>query len=409
MKIAMMTNNYKPFVAGVPISIERLAQSLKEQGHEVVVFAPSYDGQQEESDVVRYKALLKGVAGGFSVPDSLDRRIEHKFREGNFDLIHVHHPMLIGRTALYLSRKYQVPLVFTYHTRYEQYLHYIGLSKLKNVIPAYIRSYTRGCDMVLAPTPLMKNYLQQLWPGTEVEVLPTGLPESSFHPDEERARALRKELTGDKKYLFCTVARLAMEKNLIFLLRCMKLYKEVQGDNFRLALIGDGPQRRELEKRAAEFGLEKEVVFVGKVPNAEIKNYCHAADLFLFPSLTETQGIVLLESMAAGTPVLALKATGTMDVVVNGKNGYMINLWENMGMSDAAEPEFTNKLMDILEKKELTILRQGALETARNYSCERVARKAMAAYIQAAEIRREKERLKYHGKNGKRDGNMVYS
>lgn len=412
MKIAMMTNNYKPFVAGVPISIERLAESLRAQGHEVVVFAPDYEGQEEETDVIRYKALIKGVSGGFSVPNSLDGKIERKFREGNFDLIHVHHPMMIGRTALYLSQKYQVPLVFTYHTRYEQYLHYIGLSKLRKIIPAYIRNYTRGCDLVLAPTLLMKDYLEQIQVGTEVKVLPTGLPESSFQHDKEKAARLREQLAGDKKYLFCTVARLAEEKNLAFLLRCMKRYKDMKGDDFRLALVGDGPKRKELKKLTDTLGLEKEVIFVGRAANEEIKNYCYAADLFLFSSLTETQGIVLLESMAVGTPVLALKATGVVDVVVNGKNGYMTNVSENAGMPETlslAEIEFTDRLMDILEKKEIDILRQGALETARNYGCGRIAHDAAAAYVQAIEIRRKKERLKYHNRNGNQNGNMVYS
>lgn len=99
MKIAMMTNSYKPFVAGVPISVERLAYGLRELGHQVTVFAPSYDGQEEDQDIVRYGSLLRGVAGGFSVPNHLDPKIERSFREGNFDVIHVHHPMMIGSTS----------------------------------------------------------------------------------------------------------------------------------------------------------------------------------------------------------------------------------------------------------------------------------------------------------------------
>lgn len=386
MKIAMMTNNYKPFVAGVPVSIERLSDSLRKQGHEVVIFAPSYDAQEAEPDVVRYKALLRGVSGGFSVPNSLDGKIERSFKEGNFDVIHVHHPMMIGRTALYLSWKYHVPLVFTYHTRYEQYLHYIGLSKLKSIMPAYIRSYTRHCDMVIAPTSSMKEYLEQIQPGTEIRVLPTGLTGDSFYPAKERADELRRKLMGDKKYLFCTVARLAKEKNLEFLLRCMKKYKDACGSNFRLALIGDGPQRKELRKKADAFGMKEEIIFVGRVPNQEIKNYCHASDLFLFPSLSETQGIVLLESMAAGTPVIALKATGTEDVVINGINGYM---------TEVSEIDFVLKLMDILEKKEIDILRQGAFETAQKYDCEKIAHDAEAIYRQAIWNRWEKEQFRH--------------
>lgn len=398
MKIAMMTNNYKPFVAGVPVSIERLSESLKAQGHEVVVFAPSYDDQEAEPDVVRYKALLRGAAGGFSVPDSLDYEIERQFKEGNFDVIHVHHPMLIGRTARYLSWKYHVPLVFTYHTRYEQYLHYIGLSGLKKIMPVYIRSYIRHCDMVIAPTPLMKEYLGRIQQETDVCVLPTGLPEEGFCPDKEKAAHLREKLAEGKQYLFCTVARLAKEKNLDFLLKCMKRFKGIYGNNFRLALIGDGPKRRELERKADELGLGEEVVFVGKVPNKEIKNYCYASDLFLFPSLSETQGIVLLESMAVGTPVIALRATGTQDVVLNGKNGYM---------TEVSEEEFACKLMDILEKKEIDLLRQGALETARSYGCGKIAQEAALIYARAVYNRSRKEQQKHDSRN--RSRNMVYS
>ncbi len=398
MKIAMMTNNYKPFIAGVPVSIERLTDSLKARGHEVVVFAPSYDGQEEDEDVVRYKSLLRGVACGFSVPDSLDPGIERSFREGDFDVIHVHHPMLIGRTARYLSWKYHVPLVFTYHTRYEQYLHYVGLNGLKGVIPAYVKSYVKHCDVAIAPTPMMKEYLEQIQPETPVKVVPTGLPGDSFFPDRQKAMDIRKAFVGDKKYLFCTVARLAKEKNLEFLLDSMKLFQETFGNAFRLMLIGDGPEGARLKKRAAALGLLEEIVFTGKVPNGEIKNYCHASDLFLFPSLSETQGIVLLESMAAGTPVLALRGSGTQDVVVNGENGYM---------TGCSEKEFVRRLMDILEKKEIDFLRQGALRTAENYSCERIARLAVSAYDEAVYNRALKESKRRAG--GNRGKNMVYS
>lgn len=398
MKIAMMTNSYKPFIAGVPVSIERLSRSLRDRGHEVVVFAPSYDGQQEEKGVVRYKSLLRGVACGFSVPDSLDAKIERRFQEGNFDVIHVHHPMLIGRTAQYLSWKYDVPLVFTYHTRYEQYLHYVGLSGLKRLMPAYVKSFGKRCDMVFAPTPMMQDYLEEIGIEAPVRVVPTGLQEDSFYPDRRRVFEIRQRLAGDKKYLFCTVARLAKEKNLEFLLESMKIFQEACGSCFRLVLIGDGPERGKLEKKAADLGLTGEIVFSGKIPNQEVKNYCCASDLFLFSSLSETQGIVLLESMAVGTPVLALYGSGTRDVVVNGENGYM---------TEAVKGEFTGKLMDILERKEIDFLRQGALRTAENYGSERIARLAEAGYAEAVYGRAMRENRRYGDRN--RNRNMVYS
>lgn len=399
MKIAMMTNNYKPFVAGVPISIERLTESLRKQGHQVVVFAPSYAGQQEEEDVVRYRALLKGVACGFSVPDSLDPVIERKFREGNFDVIHVHHPMMIGNMARYLSRKYQVPMVFTYHTRYEQYLHYIGLAAFKEIMPAYTRYFTKGCDLVIAPTAHMKRHLSEIGVETRIDVLPTGLKDDSFAPDKEKAKEIRKKMAGERKYLFLCVARLAKEKNIDFLIRCMKMRKDKCGADFKLMLVGEGPYRKQLEELTEDLGLTEEIIFTGSVPNEEIKNYCHAGDLFLFASESETQGIVLLESMAAGTPVLAVKATGTEDIVIDGINGYM---------TSASENEFTDKLMDILEKRETEILTEQVIDAAREYKCEKVGRKAADIYEEAIKIRNEKIKWKYYG-HRKNRREMLYS
>lgn len=391
MKIAMMTNSYKPFVAGVPVSVERLTEGLRRMGHEVVVFAPSYDTQEEEQDVVRYGSLLRNVAGGFSVPNSLDPIIEERFREEDFDVIHVHHPMMMGETARYLSKRYEVPLVFTYHTRYEQYLHYVGLSGFGKLMPSYIRHCTTPCDLVIAPTPLMKEYLEEISVKPPVSVLPTGLPMDSFLPDEEKAAQIRRMYLRGRKHLFVSVSRLAKEKNVEFLIRSVKLIKERRGSDFKLLLVGDGPERKHLQRLAEELGVQEEIVFVGAVPNEEIRNYCHAADLFLFASRSETQGIVLIESMAAGTPVLAVRATGTEDVVICGENGYMTNV---------SEIEFSEKLMDILEKKELQILTEGAKKTAENYRSDLIAAKAEKIYMEAIRRRARKEEERHFRKRG---------
>lgn len=385
MKIAMMTNNYKPFIGGVPISIERLTDSLRSMGHEVVVFAPTYENMEEEEGVVRYRSLIKSVCKGAAVPDGLDPAIERAFRRGDFDVIHVHHPMVIGWTALYLSQKYQVPVVFTYHTRYEQYLHYLGMSCLKDFLPAYIRGFADRCDGVIAPTPGMKKYLEEIEVDTPISILPTGIAAEGFLPEEDKAESLRRELLGDREYLFCTVARLAKEKNLNFLLESLSLRKRQGKADFKLVLVGEGPERENLQKHARQLDLEEEIIFAGKVPNCEVKNYCAAADLFLFSSTSETQGIVSLEAMAAGTPVLAVDATGTRDIVENGKNGYLVN---------ESAADFAQKLDQILGggMSEMLCLRAGAKVTAQDYSEEAVAAVAAACYQAAIELRWKKER-----------------
>lgn len=390
MKIAMMTNNFLPFVAGVPISVERLSEGLRSIGHEVVIFAPEYKEQKEyEEGVVRYRSLLQGIAGGVSVPDSFDKRIEREFAKGDFDVIHVHHPMLIGWTAARLARKYNVPLVFTYHTRYEQYLHYVKASFLKELVPLYVRQYTKYCDTVFAPTPLMKDYLEEIACPAAVKVLPTGLNEESYQRNETEAAKLRKKLLGDKRFLFCTVARLAKEKNLEFLFRVLAARKAQKGgSDFRFAVVGDGPERKELKKLAAALDLKKEIIFVGKVPNEEVKRYCEAADLFLFSSQSETQGIVLLEAMAAGLPVLAIRASGVSDIVVNGENGFMTSV---------SETEFARRLDKTLENAgQRSHLSRGALRTAEKYRTKDIAALA-AVYYKAA--------IAGHEQKGKKEDN----
>ncbi len=380
MKIAMMTNNYKPFIAGVPISIERLSRGLRQLGHEVTVFAPFYGKKQEEKETFRYASLWEGrgkiVPEGVAIPNCIDFRIEQEFKAGEFDLIHVHHPMLIGKTALYLSRKYNVPLVFTYHTRYEQYLHY-GLPypplarRAARLMPHYVNAYTRHCDLVLAPTPLMKQYLQQIESQCTVEVLPTGLPESCYSDFTEEKKVIRQQFLSDRQYLFCVTARLAREKNLDFLIRSLARLKE-EGMSFRMLIMGDGPEKSNLQKRIGELGLAEDIVFTGMLPNEEVPRYCAAADLFLFSSQSETQGIVLLEAMAAGAPVVAVKASGVVDVVRNGENGWM---------TEEKEEEFAAAVRNCLADQGLyESLCAGAKQTALQYSEVKIAAQAAELY-----------------------------
>lgn len=391
MRIAMLTNNYKPFVGGVPISIERLAGGLRSLGHEVYIFAPSYEGETEEPYVVRYRSRKKKLKGEYVVPDIFDPKIEEVFSAISFDLIHVHHPMLMGYTAQYFSKKYHIPIVFTYHTRYEQYLHYIlpvekwsksgrrvhntpfrSLEKKlifhgsEKLVTIHNRIFTNQCDLVFAPTPSIKEYLMEHGTNTEVEIIPTGLSGKEFEFNKGRVKEIRKRYLDREKYLFCTVSRLEKEKNIEFILEGVKLLKSRYGDCFRLLVIGDGSLREELTERVNELELKKNVFFCGMIPHEELTDYYHACDLFLFASQSETQGIVLLEAMAAGLPVIAVKGSGVNDVVKDGRNGFMtekdINQWEE-------------KLEKVLKSKHLYAnMKQEALIVAKQYLAVQVAK-----------------------------------
>ncbi len=378
MKIAMFTNNYKPYIGGVPISIEHLAQALRERGHRVYVFAPTYQEQEEEPDVIRYPSFPVSIAKA-PVPDVLTRIFEKKVKELGIEVIHVHHPAIVGNVALYLKKKYGIPVVFTYHTRYEQYLHYIKplayLERRTGVIEKYLEYFCKKCDLLAAPTPGIRDYLEQKNLGTPVRVLPTGIPGECFRPDFDRAGELRRQYKKEADYLFLTVSRLAKEKNLCFQLQGLALLKEQlaeRGKTFRHLLIGEGPQQEELKKLAARLGLSKELIFTGNIPNSEMKEYQAAADAFLFTSKSETQGIVVLEAMAAGNPVVALDATGVRDVVQDGKNGYLCR-------EEASQ--WAGQIVKLLsDGAAYRGMSQNALSTAKKYSEDVIAKTAELYY-----------------------------
>lgn len=341
MRIAMMTNNYKPFVGGVPISIERLADSLRDLGHSVYVFAPDYKSPVDDDEYTfRFPTMKHKIAGAIPIPNLIYGYVKNAISTLDIDLIHVHHPVMIGNVATRIGKEFHIPVVFTYHTRYEQYLHYLtpfgylqnkanqgnllGESILdfaqRQVIQRYLNRFLEKCDMVFAPTESIQNYLKPFHIDTPISIAPTGLPPACFENHIE-ATAIRKKYLQKKQYLFCTVSRLAKEKNLSFLLRGVSAVKKQLGDVFNVLILGDGPEKENLIALSQTLKIEENVFFIGEVSNHKISAYHQACDLFLFSSKSETQGIVLLEAMAAYLPVFAIRATGVSDVVVNGENG----------------------------------------------------------------------------------------
>lgn len=403
MKIAILTNNYAPFVGGVPISIERLAKGLRMIGHQVTIFAPDYEGHMEgeqdsaEKDIVRYKSLKKTIGAGMIVGNCLDPIIVREFRKGDFDVIHVHHPFLIGYTAIYLGHKYKVPVVYTYHTRYEQYLHHIkSYSKLvdkyeeenhrllKTVegklihlgrdkfVPFHNRVFMNKCDRIIVPTNNMKEVLVSQQVKSKMDILPTGLGEEAYQNNDKLSSRIRKQYIGNKKYLLCSVSRLEKEKNIEFIIRGMFELKKRIGGIFRLLIIGDGTQREKIEEMVWGLDLEDEISFLGTLQQDEITNYYRACNAFVFASKSETQGIVILEAMAAGLPVVAIKASGVEDIVRNGENGFM---------TEESIDEWVAKICLILINQQLRDkLCCCASVTAGDYSMIKIANQAATYY-----------------------------
>ena len=330
--------------------------------------------------VIRYHSQKKKMDNGMVYPGIYPAEIFDVFERERFDYIHVHHPMFVGPWALWLGRKYGIPVIYTYHTRYEDYLHYIPCFRIreestvvkrkavewiqKKVIPAYMRWFCNRCDLVLAPSEGMQQMIKGYGVNTPIAVFPTGLDESFFRKNARRAQEIRETCSRGKRHLLATVSRLEKEKNYGFLLRGITELERKMGDDFHVLIIGDGSQKAELKVRASILGIRDKVTFAGNIPNDQVKDYLNAADLFLFASKSETQGIVLAEALAAGTPVVAVHAVGSDDIIRNGENGFL---------TAEREDEWAEKVIETLQEENLERMKSAAFISAGNYRSSRLA------------------------------------
>jgi glycosyltransferase involved in cell wall biosynthesis len=387
LNIAMFTNNYLPFIGGVPISIHRLANALRKRGNRVVIFAPAYPEEDDsEPDVVRCKPLFyrKGKKFVYSIADISSPVIEKNFLEGHFDVIHVHHPFWLGRKGLRLGQKYHIPVVLTYHTRFEMYADYLPFFRtvFKNRLSHWlIKGFAQECDTVIAPTTTVKEYLENVGVSRPKLVLPTGVDFSGYQFIEEPVIGeLKKQYAPNNEVLLCSVSRLAPEKNLGFLITGLKLVKEKTAVRFKFILIGNGPEREHLQKLIDLYSLRGEVQMVGSVAPEDLPMYYLASDLFVFCSKSETQGMVLLEAMAGKCPVVCVRSSGTDDVIVDAYNGFKI--------PEDVE-KWAGKVIELLEDKEmLKTMQKNASIYVQEFSIEKMAEKVEDFYWQTITSRK---------------------
>lgn len=328
LRIGVFTESWKPYVSGVVRSIDSFAAGLAGLGHELYIFAPSYPGhRRREQNVFRFLSLPAPTNPDFRLSIPLSLRLGATAGRLGLDLIHVHSPFLMGQLGARLARRLRLPLVFTFHTLYHHYAHYVPLPRLLTEWAAlrWSRDFCNGCDLVIAPTSGVRDFLCQLGVTVPIEVLPTGVDPRRFrHGDPAWLRTTYR--LGDGPVLLY-VGRLGQEKNLSLLLRAYRRVRAARPDA-RLVLVGDGPQEPQLREEALRLGVAEGVAFVGRFGDRELAHAYAGADVFVFPSVTETQGIVLAEAQAAGLPVVAMRALGTADMVEDGRDGLLCDLSE---------------------------------------------------------------------------------
>lgn len=383
MNILMMTNTYTPHVGGVARSVKFFADEYRALGHRVLVVAPEFEGAPEhEPDVVRMPAIQKFNGSDFSVvlpiSGDLDERLEH-FKPA---IVHAHHPFLIGSTALRVAAQYQLPLVFTHHTMYEQYTHYVpgDSPALQRFAIELAVGYCNLCTAIVAPSESVARILIERGVTQPIASIPTGVHIDEYAQGDRAAGRSRLGLPQDE-LVVGHLGRLAPEKNLPFLARAVARFIGEQGGEGKaegegkrrtnFLVVGTGPSEQEIRNIFAEAGLEARLHFAGKLQGRELVEAYKAMDVFAFASHSETQGMVLAEAMAAGVPVVAVDAPGAREVVRSGENGELI--------PEDDEAAFAAALARVLGDGHAELARQ-ARQTAEGFSMRLCAERMLELY-----------------------------
>jgi 1,2-diacylglycerol 3-alpha-glucosyltransferase len=328
MHIAHFSNTYRPVISGVVRSVSSFRSALTELGHNVFVFAQhSNDYEDEEPFIFRYPAINLPLGGDAPAAIPISPCIDQLIPALKLDLIHSHHPILVGQVAANKAAELNLPLVFTFHSQYSIYTQYFPISQetvqdfLKDTIENYVRDYVKKCQHIVVPSGSMREILAEKY-GVEdrVSVIPTGLDLKPYRKAD--GEMVRHRRGWENDIVLISAGRLAPEKNWEMLIKAVGRVLP-RHPKLRLVLIGDGPEREALGKLAKSLEIANRVEFTGKIPFEEIPNYLKAADFFGFASTTETQGLVTMEAMACGLPVVAVDATGTCDVVTHEVEGLL--------------------------------------------------------------------------------------
>ncbi|AMB99641.1 hypothetical protein AWM75_06445 [Aerococcus urinaehominis] len=343
MKIAIFTDTYQPQTSGVATSIALLADSFRQQGHQVYIFTTTDPKAEDDPYVYRYES--------FSFPFFKDRRVAYapplaisqQIKGLNIDLIHTQTEFSLGYAGRWAAKNLGIPHIHTYHTWYENYLHYIFKGRLikPEAVRAYMRRFCQEVDLLIAPSQTIAGVLEAYGIEKNIQVIPTGV-KIPRQLGQMSCQSLRTQYgIASQAKMLLSVNRLSEEKNLLELLDRFADYHCSQPDSY-LVLVGDGPQRNILADRVADLGLDQVVVFTGMLDYYQVTAFYQTADLLVNLSQSETQGLTYIEAVANRLPVVAMASPYLADLMAIGKFGYLLN--------DTAE--FTQIVKQALSKEE---------------------------------------------------------
>jgi len=350
MRVLMISDVYFPRVTGVSTSIQTFAREFGAKGHEVTLIAPDYGSSDYDASANESFEIIR-IPSRYLPIDPEDRilqpfkirRLTDTLKGRGFDLLHIQTPFIAHYSGLGLAKRLELPVVESYHTFFEQYLHHyvpwVPARWMHGAARHFSTSQCNGVDALVVPSQAMLDVLRDYGIQTAAEVIPTGIDLDQFSQgDGQRFRA-RHDIPPERPVLVL-VSRLAFEKNIEFILRALVRIKAEVPDVL-LVIAGEGPAQRDLERLAEQLGLADNTRFLGYLNrDGSLEDCYRAGTAFLFASRTETQGLVLLEAMALGVPVVSTAVMGTKEVLGDGQGALI---------AEEDEADFAGKAVRLLK------------------------------------------------------------
>ncbi len=334
MRIGIFTDTYPPYINGVSTSIQMLERALRKKGHQVFIVTvnPENMTYKYEKNIIRIPGIPIGIYD-YRLTGIYPVRAIKTIKKWNLDVIHSHTEFGIGTFARIIAKQLNIPLVHTYHTMYEDYVHYITKGYFNDTSKKIVEHLTKFyCDKtakeLIVPTKKAYDLFKEKYKvDKNVHIIPTGIEIEKFYKEninKEKIQKLKQKLNIENDFIILYIGRLGEEKNVDFLIDNQEYFAK-NNKNVKLLIVGDGPDIKKYKAKTKKLKLENNIIFTGKVPYNEIQYYYNLGNVFVTASTTETQGLTVIEAMAASLPVVCIDDESFRNTVVNNLNGYLFN------------------------------------------------------------------------------------
>ncbi len=395
MRIGIFTETYTPYISGLVTSEIMLKKSLEKLGHEVYVVTANLESfkyeYNEEERVLKIPGIPTGIYDS-RLSSIYPVRAVNKIKSWHLDVIHSQTEFAIGTFARLFAKQYNIPLVHTYHTMYEDYIYYITKGYFekssKKLLEYFTKFYcdTTATELIVPTNKTYKLFKEKYKFEKNINIIPTGIEVERFYEeniDNNELKELRKSLNINKNdFILLFVGRLAEEKNVEFLIKAQKKLNE-NNHNIKLIIVGDGPDKEKYEDYAKSIDLEENVIFTGKAAWEDMPYYYHLADAFVTASKTETQGLTIIEAMASSVVPVCMRDEAFQSMVTEDLDGLFFE----------TEKEYTDHILRLYNNpKELEKFNKQARIQAESYSSKYYGERVLEVYNRAIKEKQAENR-----------------